>query len=73
LKGAKETIEKFRPLIFTEATSEFLSIEALYDEISKFEYDVFEIQSSGKISLLFRNNLVEGNWLAKPKVVIAHS
>ena len=73
LKGAKETIKKFRPVIFTEATSDFLSVNSLYDEISKYEYDVFNIQTNGILSLMLKETIVEGNWLAKPKLSVSNN
>ena len=72
LRGAQKTIKKFRPVIFTEATSDFLSIHSLYEEISKYEYDVFNIQTNGILSLMLKETIVEGNWLAKPKLSVSN-
>ncbi|MBC7485284.1 MAG: FkbM family methyltransferase [Cytophagaceae bacterium] len=66
LKGAKHTIEKSKPLIFTEATEDFLSIEKLFDALTDLGYAVYFISSKGQLRLLSKSSLVEGNWLAKP-------
>lgn len=66
LKGAQHTIQKSRPVIFTEATEEFLSIETLYETLSVLGYSVYLIQVKGHLKLLSKNTLIEGNWLAKP-------
>ncbi|MBC7450981.1 MAG: FkbM family methyltransferase, partial [Cytophagales bacterium] len=66
LKGAQHTIEKYKPLIFTEATEDFLSIEKLFDTLIDLGYAVYFISSKGHLRLLSKSTLVEGNWLAKP-------
>jgi FkbM family methyltransferase len=66
LKGAQNTIKKFRPLIFTEATTDFLSLEELFDTLINLGYQVYLISSHGELLLLTRTSLSDGNWLAKP-------
>ncbi len=66
LKGAQHTLQKSRPIIFTEATEEFLSIEKLFEALSHLDYAVYRIQPKGHLQLLSKDTLIEGNWLAKP-------
>jgi FkbM family methyltransferase len=66
LKGAEHTIQKSKPLIFTEATEDFLSIKKLFDTLTDLGYAVYFIQAKGRLQLLSRDALTEGNWLAKP-------
>ncbi|MDB5255484.1 MAG: FkbM family methyltransferase [Chitinophagaceae bacterium] len=66
LKGAEQTIQKSKPLIFTEATEDFLSIQKLFETLSDLNYSVYFIQPKGHLRLLSKDTLIEGNWLAKP-------
>jgi hypothetical protein len=66
LKGARNTIQKSKPIIFTEATEEFLSIKQLFDYLSDLGYSVYYIQPKGHLHLMSKTTLMEGNWLAKP-------
>lgn len=66
IKGAQHTIKKSRPLIFTEATEDFLSLTKLFDSLSQLNYAVYFIPSKGQLRLLSKETLIEGNWLAKP-------
>jgi FkbM family methyltransferase len=66
LKGAERSIRKSRPVIFTEATEDFLSIQKLFDTLADLNYLVYFIESTSKLRLMSKDSLAEGNWLAKP-------
>jgi FkbM family methyltransferase len=66
LKGAQYIIQKSKPIIFTEATEDFLSIKKLFDALSELGYAVYFIQPTSHLQRMSKDTLTEGNWLAKP-------
>lgn len=65
LKGAQNTLQKSKPIIFTEATEDFFSIEKLFQTLSASGYAVYLIKPKG-LERMSLDSLMEGNWLAKP-------
>jgi FkbM family methyltransferase len=71
LEGAKSTIQKYRPIILTEAEDSMQSasawtIEDLFIKIVSLNYSVFLINTDGSLNLLSHSSIRNGNWLAIP-------
>lgn len=69
LQGGKEIIQSCKPLIFTEAADNLLSITQLFQILTDYGYNVYLIHSNNRLEQLLPNALKRGNWLAKPAVV----
>ena len=67
LNGARNTIAKYRPIIFAEAYSEeqvaHNHTQQMYDMLMAYGYKIFLIEDNNLISLA--SGPVDGNWLAK--------
>lgn len=71
ISGAQNTIDKYRPIIFTEADESALSdgkntLELLYDALSDLNYSVFLVCAKGERKHLNKQTLKAGNWIAFP-------
>jgi hypothetical protein len=71
IKGGSVSINKFRPIIFTEASNTELvrsgnNIEVLFKILASYNYEILLINEKRKIKLT-SDKLIEGNWLAIPK------
>jgi FkbM family methyltransferase len=74
LRGAREYLRRYRPMLILEASSSLLarageSLEGLFAELSEAEYEAFEISRSG-VHPVTRQACAagyEGNWLCSPK------
>lgn len=73
MEGGINTLLKYHPIIFTEASNSELnrrgkSILDLYNKLISMDYDVFRITKNG-LSLISKFDQVkDGNWLAKAKL-----
>lgn len=72
IEGGFNTLNKYRPIIFTEASNSELSrrgssIADLYDKFLSFNYEVFIISKNSLIPISNLDQIKEGNWLVKPK------
>lgn len=63
LTGAEETIQRFKPVIFTEASDSWNSTINLYNQLNKMGYKVFLITPGQLKSLDTESNIVDGDWL----------
>ena len=67
IKGAKESIAKFKPLIFTEAADSWLNISTLFQLLKEMKYSIYLIEDK-KFTLIKPEVEVKGgNWLAVPE------
>jgi FkbM family methyltransferase len=64
LNGAKGTISKFKPTIFTEADRFCINMKDLYDKFTSLGYKVYLINEDKNVLMPTSNDIVEGNWLA---------
>lgn len=73
IEGGINTLQKYRPIIFTEASNTELSrrgnsILDLFNKLVSMDYDVFIISKNGLNPISKLDQLKDGNWLAKPKL-----
>ena len=64
LKGATETIARDKPKIFLEATTGYNDINVLYNELKKYNYNIYVIGASDMKLMKSLADAVDGNWLA---------
>ena len=64
LKGATDTIARDKPKIFLEATTGYNDINVLYNELKKYNYNIYVIGASDMKLMKSLADAVDGNWLA---------
>jgi len=62
--GANDTIAKFMPTIFAEASTHFSQLNELYDKIKGYGYDIYLIGGNDMELMATVSNIKAGNWLA---------
>ncbi|MCW3123116.1 MAG: methyltransferase, FkbM family domain protein [Flavipsychrobacter sp.] len=64
LKGAGETMAKYKPKVFLEALEVYNDVKAMYEELKKYGYTVHNISDEGTTPMNTLADVKEGNWLA---------
>jgi FkbM family methyltransferase len=65
LRGGVQTLQTYRPMVYTEACSSQLSLKELWRTLRDLNYRVFRVLPGNRlVSLADENKLVGGNWLA---------
>ncbi len=64
IKGASKTLEKFHPIIFSEAYDDQIDTKLLYEILKSLNYTVYKLVPNGKIEFKTINDISNGNWLS---------
>lgn len=67
IKGGKNSLQKFKPVVFTEAAESWLDIKVLYRLLKELNYKVYFIGEKKYNLMESESNIRSGNWLAVPE------
>jgi putative heme iron utilization protein len=62
IMGSDDTISRFKPVIFTEAYKLYNDLDAIYNRIKNYGYNIYLIDEKN-MTLMKPGELKEGNWL----------